>query len=345
MVNKNVLGKAAQAPFPDPADPAAMDYERGGRQQAVYGREDVEDVAACPLCDSTARERLYTERGVLGIVRCTSCSLIYVSPRLRHPEEVYWGDAAKYTEEARLIFEGRAAHHRDPNYLDDLRVIERFKPAGTFLDIGTNMGFFLRQTRGRGWTAIGVEPSASLSELARKHFGLDVRTCFLHEANFPDGHFDVVTMTDVFEHITAPRSMLRQIRRILKPDGILFIKVPNGLFNLFKLRLLTRLRRLGMLDIFDSYEHVVHYSSMTLRLMLEREGYRVRYQGIARPIQLPVWHEFVGHYYQYPSPWMLDWKRHLGRALLYQLSRVESRVRRGDIGALAPNIVVVAEKA
>jgi len=322
----------------------AMDYERGGRQRAVYGPDDVEPVDACPLCGGRERTQVYTERGVLGIVRCQTCELIYVAPRLRNPEEVYWGDAAKYTAEARLIFEGRASHHRDPNYLDDLRVIERFKPRGRFLDIGTNMGFFLRHTRGRGWTAMGVEPSASLAELARRHFGLDVKTCFLDEADFPDAHFDVVTMTDVFEHITEPRSMLRQIGRILKPDGILFIKVPNGRFNLFKLRVLDRLGRLGALDIFDSYEHVVHYSSRTLRRMLAAEGFRVRYQSIARPIQLPIWHELVGQYYQYPSPWLLDWKKHVGRALLYHASRVESRLRGGEIGSLAPNIVVVAEK-
>ena len=320
------------------------EYERGGRQRAVYRQEDVEEVA-CPFCNGKACERLYTERGVLGIVRCEACDLIYVSPRLRHPEEVYWGDVAKYTEEARLIFEGRAVHHRDRNYLDDLRVIERFKPTGTFLDVGTNMGFFLRHTRGRGWTVTGVDPSASLSQSARAKFGLDVRTCFLHEANFPDAHFDIVTMTDVFEHISEPRSMLRDIRRILKSDGILFIKVPNGLLNVVKLRVLTRLGRLGMLDIFDSYEHVVHYSSRTLRRMLEGEGYRVRWQSIARPIQLPVWHNFVGQYYQYPSPWILDWKKQTARTLLYHVSRVESRLRGGEIGWLAPNIVVVAEKA
>ncbi len=319
-----------------------MEYEHGGRQQAIYGPDDVEETD-CPLCGQQAHTRLYTERGVLGIVGCTACSLIYVSPRLRNPEEVYWGDAAKYVDEARLIFAGRAAHHRDPNYLDDLRVIERFKPTGTFLDIGTNMGFFMRQTRGRGWTVTGVEPSESLSELARTHFGLDVRTCFLEDAKFPDTHFDVVTMTDVFEHISEPRPMLREIRRILKADGIL--KVPNGPFNVFKLRVLTALGRLSMLDIFDSYEHVVHYSSRTLRQMLEREGFRVKFQTIVKPIQLPVWHEHVGQYYQYPSPWALDWKRQTMRSLMYYASRVESRLMGGEVGSLAPNLVVVAEKA
>lgn len=118
-----------------------MDYERGGTQRKVYSAADVEEVS-CPLCESAERRLLYTERGVLGIVRCQACSLIYVSPRLRNPEQVYWGEASKYVREARLIFEGRAMHHRDRNYLDDLRTIERFKPEGELLDIGTNMGFF-----------------------------------------------------------------------------------------------------------------------------------------------------------------------------------------------------------
>ncbi len=320
-----------------------QDYERGGRQQAIYSDEDVE-TAVCPLCDEPRQDRLYTERGVLGVVKCPSCELIYVSPRLQNPEHVYWGEAEKYTEEARLIFAGRAAHHRDLNYLHDLAIIERYKPTGHFLDIGTNMGFFLRHTRNRSWTAIGVEPSVSLAELARKHFDLDVRTCFLQDAKFPNGHFDVVTMTDVFEHISHPRAMLSEIRRVLKSDGILFIKVPNGLFNVLKLRVLRRLGRLGMLDIFDSYEHVVHYSSSTLRKMLESEGFKVRKQLIAPPIQIPVWHHFVGQYYQYPSPWALDWKRQTARTITYYASRLESLAMGGKVGSLAPNIVVVAEK-
>ena len=323
--------------------PAESDYERGGRQRAVYGEADVTAVT-CPLCGEERGERLYTERGVLGVVRCAGCDLIYVSPRLTSPEQVYWGDAVQYEHEARMIFSGVAAHHRDPNYLDDLNVIEQFKPEGMFLDVGTNMGFFLRQTRGRRWNTIGVEPSASLAELARVHFGLDVRTCFLEDAKFPDSHFDVVTMTDVFEHIADPRSMLREIRRILKSDGILFIKVPNGRFNVFKLRLLTLFGRLKDFDVFDSYEHVVHYTSRTLRRMLQEEGFQVRRQLIARPIQLPAWHRYVGQYYQYPSPWALDWQRHIARSLLYYASRLESRLLGGEVGWLAPNIVVVAEQ-
>lgn len=318
-----------------------VDYVRGGNQRDFYNEADVEEVP-CPLCGAVERATLYVERAVLGIVRCRRCTLIYVSPRLRNPEQIYWGDADKYEEEARLIFEGRARHHRDPNYLEDLRLIERFKVKGAFLDIGSNMGFFLRHTRGRLWDVTGLEPSPSVSDIARKRFGLNIHTGFLDDARFSERRFDVVTMTDVFEHIGNPRAMLREIRRILKPDGIVFIKVPNGCFNLLKLRVARLLGREHFFDIFDSYEHVVHYSARTLRKMLGLEGFVVLYAGIARPVQVPVWHKYVGHYYQYPTPWVLDWRRQTIRWVLYWMSRPEAMFRLGQVGWLAPNIVMIA---
>ena len=42
---------------------------------------------------------------------------------------------------------------------------------------------------------------------------------------FPDGCFDVVTAWSVFEHVTEPRKLLREIYRVLRPGGVIFIQV------------------------------------------------------------------------------------------------------------------------
>lgn len=321
-----------------------IDYEKGGREKAIYAESELVN-CPCPLCGKDEYSEIYKERGGLGIVRCKNCGLIYVNPRLKNPEGVYWGDAEKYLKEAKLIFEGKATHHRDPNYLDDLEFIRHYKPSGNFLDVGTNMGFFLRNAkRWEGWNLFGVEPSPSLSEIARRHFGLNIKTAFLEDAGFESGFFDIITMTDVFEHITDPGKILDEAARIIKPDGILFIKVPNGLFNLFKFRIAKLTGRLKDYDIFDSYEHVVHYSAGTIKKMLEKHNFRILRIKIGRPIQLPVWHQYVGRYYQYPTPWKMDYKRQTARTLLYLLSKVEFYLSGGNIGYLAPNIMLVAKK-
>ena len=322
-----------------------MDYEKGGLQKEIYDKAEVINVP-CPLCDSDEYKEIYKERGSLGIVRCRNCNLIYVNPRLADPEKIYWGDAEKYFQEARFIFEGKMPHHRDKNYLEDLELIHGYKPSGNFLDVGTNMGFFLRNAkRWGGWNLYGVEPSPSLSDLARRYFGLNVKTAFLKDANFENEFFDVVVLTDVFEHITNPEKMLLEIQRILKPDGILFIKVPNGLFNILKFRIAKLMGRLKNYDIFDSYEHVVHYSGDTLKKMLKKYGFEVIKTKIGSPIQLPAWHKYVGSYYQYPSPWRLDYQRQTARNLLYLLSKIEFYLYGKNIGYLAPNIIVIAKKA
>src|SRR5689334_17886416 len=101
----------------------SKDYVRGGTQKDDYSPDEVVEVG-CPRCASQDRELRYTEHGAIGISRCSVCALIYTSPRIHSPEQIYWGDTSIYHEEARLVFEGKAAHHRDPNYLGEIRAIE-----------------------------------------------------------------------------------------------------------------------------------------------------------------------------------------------------------------------------
>lgn len=320
-------------------------YERGGTQQEEYSIQEVVTVP-CPMCGSDARTRIYTEHGAVGVSRCLSCSLIYTSPRIKSPEQVYWGDAAKYYTEARLIFEGRAPHHRDPNYLQELQLIERYKSPGRLLDVGCNMGMLLRLASQRGWTPVGVEPSPSLARLATEHLGLDVFNCFVDE--LPESElasFDVIALSDVLEHICDPLTFLTDVTRFLSDNGIIYIKVPNARWNLFKQKALGSVGRAPKLGVWDSYEHVVHYTDTTLTRLLGTVDLHPFRITTGKPIQAPIWHQLVGHYYLHPSPWFLDWKRYAGRSLFYWLSWPERLLRRGSIGYFAPNIVAVAKKA
>jgi SAM-dependent methyltransferase len=321
-----------------------QDYERGGTQKDVYSAEEVVTVP-CPLCDGRDATPLYTEHGAIVVSQCSSCSLIYTSTRIKSPEQIYWGNEDSYFEESRLIFAGKATHHRDPNYLEEIKLIERFKRGGRFLDVGCNLGMLLRLAMKRGWEAVGVEPSPSLSRLAARH-GYKVHNCFLHELPKEDERsFDVIALSDVLEHICEPIPFLKTAAGYLKDDGVIYIKVPNARWNVFKQRALGLMRRKPAQGVWDSYEHVVHYTDVTLRKMLERGGLQPLLITMGKPVQTPVWHEHVGHYYQYPTPWALDMRRQLGRSVFHRLAQVERLLRRGSIGAFAPNVVAVARKA
>ena len=319
-------------------------YERGGTQKNSYSADEVVEVP-CPYCQSEKRERVYTEHDSIGVSHCSHCDLLYTSPRIEAPEAIYWGDHKKYEDEAQLIFTGQATHHRDPNYLEEIALIKRYKPKGRFLDVGCSMGMLLRHAREHGYETVGVEPSPSLSKIAREKWGLNVHNCFLHELPASEHEsFDVIALSDVFEHISEPLPFLEQVSQLLAPNGILYIKVPNARWNLFKQRALEKMGKHPTQGVWDSYEHVVHYTDRSLPKMLGKAGFRTVRLTIGKPIQVPVWHQFVGQYYQYPSPWWLDWKHYLGRSMFYWLSWPERALRGGSIGALAPDIVAVARK-
>lgn len=279
---------------------------------------------ACPRC-SADRPVLVAREGPLGIARCAACTLLYVTPRFAEPQAHYHGERADVLRKYGAILRGEAAHNRDPNYEQELGVLRSLKPRGILLDVGTHCGFFLRKARGMDWTLVGVEPSPIGAELAREFYGLDVHTATLQDAGFPDGYADIVTMVDVFEHIGDPRDLLAAVRRVLKDDGLLFIKVPNGRYNLFKYRLIRQIMGLKRVEIFDAKEHVVHYTIETLRASLAENGFRIRVDFVPLPIQDGA-----------------AWKCAL-RSLARRIAQVQRAIT-GGFGPLATDIAVVAEK-
>jgi len=279
---------------------------------------------ACPRCGSNRPRRLAQE-GPLGIVRCGACTLLYVTPRYEEPQAHYHGSRDEVLRKYGAILRGEAAHNRDPNYEQELGVLRRLKPRGTLLDVGTHCGFFLRKARGMSWRLVGVEPSPIGAELAREFYGLDVRQTTLEDAGFPAGFADIVTMVDVFEHIADPRDLLAAVRHVLADDGLLFIKVPNGRYNLFKYRLIRQALGLKRVEIFDAKEHVVHYTIETLRATLAENGFRVRLDFVPQPIQDGA-----------------AWKCAL-RLLARRIAQVQHTLT-GGFGPLATDIAVVAVK-
>jgi 2-polyprenyl-3-methyl-5-hydroxy-6-metoxy-1,4-benzoquinol methylase len=317
------------------------DYIRGGTQKNAYEEHEVEHWN-CPLCGSEQSTLIYRERKSIGIVRCKECNLIYTNPRAIEAEQNYFGDADVFFQEARLVFNEKKTHHRDKNYEFELEHILKYKPSGTLLDIGSNMGFFLRKAKQKGFDTLGVEPAPALAEIAKREFGLKIKNSFFKKDYFEPNSFDVVTMIDVLEHVTSPKEILTDVHAVLKDDGILCVKVPNGDYNVLKLKLARMLRKEASFDLFDAYEHVVHYTPQTMKQMVEQCGLQIKKVIIPLPIHPPVWASLVGHYYQYPSPFILDWKRIIIRNMFYYIGKLENSVK--SKAHFAPDLMFIIEK-
>ncbi len=96
------------------------------------------------------------------------------------------------------------------------------------LDVGCGRGWMLKTLKDHGWECFGTEFSEESSKHAQKLLGNTVYTVSdIADCRFPDNHFDVVTLWHVLEHLPNYLDVLQEIKRILKPRGVLIIEVPN----------------------------------------------------------------------------------------------------------------------
>ena len=98
--------------------------------------------------------------------------------------------------------------------------------------MGCGKGHFLSVAESRGWESVGLEVSHSaleaLGQLKReKGLRFSVIESPLTEASLPGESFDVVTLFEVIEHLEDPVSTLREVHRLLKREGILYLTTPN----------------------------------------------------------------------------------------------------------------------
>ncbi|MFA5275677.1 MAG: methyltransferase domain-containing protein [Candidatus Omnitrophota bacterium] len=219
----------------------------------------------------------------LRIVSCLSCGLKYVNPRdemdkifsrySKLEDELYLGEEKGRRITARII----------------LKQISRFRRKGKFLDIGCAAGFLLDEAAKQGWDTQGIELSEWLVNFARNELGLNVFRGTLSEAVFPSKYFDAIVLTDTIEHLVDPKGLMEEIRRILKPDGVLYISTPDID------SLLSRILKARWWGI--QHAHLYYFSRNTINRLLDASGFRVRqYGSYPRIFSLAYWMERLKGY-------------------------------------------------
>jgi len=196
------------------------------------------------------------------VVKCNKCGFLYINPRPKS-EMIVKGYSDAVDETYVSQSEGRLA-----TFKEGLARIEKAYPRkGRILDVGCAAGFFVKTAKEGGWDAYGVEPSRWLAEWGNNNFGLNLKSGTLEEAEYPNNYFDVVTLWDVLEHVPDAAATLREIRRILKPGGLVVVNYPNIGSNLAKV--------FGRKWWFLLSVHLYYFTPHTIKAMLERNGYEL----------------------------------------------------------------------
>lgn len=231
----------------------------------------------CPVCDSADINPLLTvkdhsvSKKEFVIWQCGNCSLRFTQDV---PDETSIG---KYYQSPDYISHSNTnkglinkLYQKVRNYTLNQKanlIIGETVRQGRILDLGAGIGAFLNTMKQKGWEITGIEPDKGARQQAKDLFNIG-----LNETNalseLPENSFDAITLWHVLEHVHQLHSYVERLEWLLKPNGKIFIAVPNYQSldgSIYK----------SYWAAYDVPRHLYHFTPKSIRILMEKHGLKV----------------------------------------------------------------------
>lgn len=241
--------------------------------------------SVCPVCGSSDIHPLHAvkDHTVSGkefvIWQCGQCTLRFtqdvpdantIGPYYKSPEYI------SHTDESKGLVNNLYKKVRNYTLGQKAALIQKATglSTGHILDVGCGTGAFLNTMQQKGWQVKGVEPDSDARNMARRLYDLEIAPPEALEA-FDSAFFDAITLWHVLEHVHELHPYMDRLHSLLKPNGRLFIAVPNYQ------SLDAEVYRLNW-AAYDVPRHLYHFTPKAMKALLAQH----RLQLVA---QRPMW--------------------------------------------------------
>ena len=147
--------------------------------------------------------------------------------------------------------------------LQKLKWIHKVSKGNNLLDIGAGTGDFLVTAKKKKWNVAGVEPNTQARKLALEK-GIELKEDL---TQFEDASFNVISMWHVLEHVPDLDSQLEKLFRLLKPNGVAVIAVPN--FKSFDAKHYRK-----FWAAYDVPRHLWHFSQQGITELFKKHNFK-----------------------------------------------------------------------
>lgn len=139
-----------------------------------------------------------------------------------------------------------------------------FSKPGKVLDVGSGTGELLTALKNKGWNVKGIEPNK-----AAKQTAFDKGISHEHSlGEVEKNSLDLVVFWHSLEHVYALNNTLNEVKKILKPTGILMVACPNH--ESWDAKYYG-----NFWAAWDVPRHLSHFSSKSLNIILKPQGFKL----------------------------------------------------------------------
>ena len=230
----------------------------------------------CPICDGESNSPFLickdntVSKESFNIVSCNNCGFKFTNPI---PEENKIGDYYKsedyisHSNTNKGLVNKAYQTVRNITLKQKESLISEGKSKGILIDIGCGTGEFLNFCVQHGWKGEGIEPDESARKLGKENYNLTVNS-EERLSSIKDKSADVITMWHVLEHVYNLKDRVKELKRILKDDGSIFIAVPNyESYDAMKYK--------EHWAAYDVPRHLHHFGKSDIKRLMENEAMKV----------------------------------------------------------------------
>jgi SAM-dependent methyltransferase len=232
----------------------------------------------CPVCHSQEIKNIlqvkdYTVSGkTFDIAECSACSFRFTqnAPDAASISPYYKSENYISHTDASDDFIGRLYKRVRKITLQQKRKLVQKSTglqSGNLLDVGSGTGAFVHVMKEHGWQVQGLEPDADARVLAQKLYKTELQDA----AQFyllPEIYYDAITLWHVLEHVHDLHAYVGQLKKMIKPEGKIFIAVPNYTSadaEIYK----------EYWAAYDVPRHLWHFSPGSMKTLMKKHGLKI----------------------------------------------------------------------
>ena len=180
----------------------------------------------CLICNKDSKVISYniTFKKKIDVKYCKLCELYYLGnlPTQKFLDKYYSNEYFDDVCSSKILSRLKTQFTKIRSYSQYKYIIKKAKK-GSILELGSADGTFLSIFKKNGWEVRGLEYNDFMIKKANDNYGINLEKKTIFEIN---GEYDVVAFPHVIEHLLEPEKILKHCKKLLKPDGVVFIEVP-----------------------------------------------------------------------------------------------------------------------